>query len=56
MPNNLIEKMKKLGYIFVIVFAFATLVSCSAKKRGCGLTADATEIPSQEIVVSEVEE
>ena len=48
--------MKKLVYILVIVFAFATLSSCSAKKKGCGLTAEATELPSQEIVVSEVEE
>lgn len=48
--------MKKFVYIFVIVFALATLSSCSAKKKGCGLTADATELPSQEIIVSEVVE
>ena len=46
--------MKKLVYIFVLVFAFATLASCSAKKKGCGLTADASELPTQEIVVSEL--
>ncbi len=48
--------MKKLVYILVIVFAFATLSSCSAKKKGCGLTADTIELPSQEIVVVEVAE
>jgi len=48
--------MKKLVYIFVIVFALASLSSCSAKKKGCGLTADATELPTQEIVVAEIVE
>jgi len=48
--------MKKLVYIFVVLFVFATLASCSAKKKGCGLTADATELPTQEIVVSELAE
>lgn len=48
--------MKKLVYLLVIVFAFATLASCSAKKKGCGLTADAASIPTQEIVVAEVED
>ena len=48
--------MKKIVYLFVIAFAFASLVSCSAKKKGCGLTADATNVPTQEIVVSEVVE
>lgn len=48
--------MKKLVYLFVIVFAFATLTSCSAKKKGCGLTADTAALPSQEIIVAEVAE
>ena len=48
--------MKKLVYLFVIAFVFTSLVSCSAKKKGCGLTADASELPSQEILVSEVVE
>lgn len=48
--------MKKIVYLFVIAFAFASLVSCSAKKKGCGLTADASTVSSQEIVVSEVAE
>lgn len=48
--------MKKIVYLFVIAFAFASLVSCSAKKKGCGLTADAFNVPTQEIVVSEVAE
>lgn len=48
--------MKKFVYFFVIAFAFASLVSCSAKKKGCGLTADVSELPSQEIVVAEVVE
>lgn len=48
--------MKKIVYLFVIAFAFASLVSCSAKKKGCGLTADISTVPSQEIVVSEVAE
>ena len=51
--NNL-SQMKKLVYILVLVFAFSSLVSCAAKKKGCGLTADATQVPSQEVVVAEV--
>ena len=48
--------MKKIVYLFVIVFVFASLVSCSAKKKGCGLTADISTVPSQEILVSELVE
>ena len=54
-PNKTIS-MKKIVYLVVIVFAFATLVSCGSKKKGCGLTADTASVPSQEILVSEVAE
>lgn len=46
--------MKKFIYLFIMLFAFASLTSCGSKKKGCGLTADANTAPTQEIVVAEV--
>lgn len=48
--------MKKLVYLFIVLFAFASLSSCSSKRKGCGLTADTQTVPTQEIVISEVAE
>jgi len=48
--------MKKFIYLFIVLFAFASLTSCGSKKKGCGLTADATTIPTQEIILAEVTE
>ena len=45
--------MKKLSYLFIIAFVFATLTSCGSKKKGCGLTSDVAELPTQEVVVTE---
>ena len=46
--------MKKFIYLFVILFALASLTSCGSKKKGCGLTADTTAVPTQEILIAEV--
>jgi hypothetical protein len=46
--------MKKLIYLVVILFVFASLTSCASKKKGCGLTADNNTVPSQEIVVADI--
>jgi len=43
--------MKKTVYILVLLFAFASLSACGSKKKGCGLTADANTLPSQEVSV-----
>ncbi len=48
--------MKKLAFIFILVFTLASLTSCGSKKGGCGLTADASHLPSQEILTAEVAE
>jgi len=43
--------MKKLTYIFIIAFVFASLTSCGSKKKGCGLTSDVNNSPAQEVVL-----
>ena len=48
--------MKKLVYILIVLFAFASLTSCGSKKKGCGLTGDTSDLPSQEVVVTEITE
>jgi hypothetical protein len=46
--------MKKIVYLLVFVFVMMSLTSCGSKKKGCGLTANANTLPSQEIVVADV--
>ena len=41
--------MKKLVYLIVILFVFASLSSCGSKKKGCGLTSNVSA--TQEVIV-----
>lgn len=47
--------MKRVVYIFLFAFALSALASCSSKKKGCGMTADAASQVQQEIVVDQAE-
>ncbi len=46
--------MKKFVYLLIFAFLLTSLTSCGSKKKGCGLTADANTIPSQEVLVVDV--
>lgn len=43
--------MKKIIFLLLIAFVFSSLTSCAGKKKGCGLTADTTQVSTQGVVV-----
>lgn len=46
--------MKKIVYLLLFAFVLASVTSCGSKKKGCGLTADANTVPTQEVLVVDV--
>jgi hypothetical protein len=48
--------MKRFFYFLVLVLFVGSLNSCASKRKGCGLTADNTQIDLQsEVAVAEAE-